>query len=68
MNVVDGGQSAIFLGYSSTNGSMIFKLFCDSNDAGQCKWKPLELLGRLPFNGNLPVSTMIPDDIVPDCI
>ena len=35
MNMVDGGQSAIFLGYSSTNGSMIFKLFCDSNDAGQ---------------------------------
>ena len=41
MNMVDGGQSAIFLGYSSTNGSMIFKLFCDSNDAGQ--WKsPME--------------------------
>ena len=67
MNVVDGGQSAIFLGYSSTNGSMIFKLFCDSNDAGQCKWKPLKL--SLPFYGDLPVSIMIPNEIAyNDCI
>ena len=67
MNVVDGGQSAIFLGYRSTNGSMIFKLFCDNDDAGQCKWKPLEL--SLPFNGDLPVSIMIPNEIAyNDCI
>ena len=66
MNVVDGGQSAILFGYGNyTNPTPIFKLFCDSNDASHCKWKQLEF--SLPFNALLPVSIMIPDEIVPDC-
>ena len=64
MNTVDGGQSSIVFGYGN-DPTPVMKLFCDNNDPGQCKWKPLEF--SLPFQADRPASIMIPNEIVPDC-
>ena len=64
MVAVDGGQSAIVFGCCD-DPTPVMKLFCDNNDPGQCKWKPLEF--SLPFEADWPVSILIPNEIVPDC-
>ena len=66
MNAVNG-NSAILFGYNgiNKNPAPIFKLICDNNDASQCKWRQLEF--SLPFQADLPVSMIIPDETIPDC-
>ena len=43
MKPVDGGQSAIVFG-NGNDPTPLMKLFCDNNDASQCKWK-VETIG-----------------------
>ena len=57
---INGGTSAILFGYGK-NPTPIFKLFCNNADPSQCQWKQLDY--SLPFQANLPVAMLIPDEI-----
>ena len=57
---INAGTSAILFGYGK-NPTPIFKLTCNNADPGQCQWKQLDY--SLPFQANLPVAMLIPDEI-----
>ena len=64
MIATDGGTSAILIA-RLMNPTPVFKLICDDEDPGQCKWNQLDY--EWPFSVNEPVAMLIPDEIVPDC-